>query len=116
MTASLQKTKVDFAGLMRVLGEALYSTPHVAIRELVQNAYDSCTRRALEAADRFEPAIAVTVAPGVLTITDNGAGLTAEEIHSYLATVGAGYTRALREQGAKGLIGYFGLGFLSRSP
>ncbi|HEY0687309.1 MAG TPA: ATP-binding protein [Steroidobacter sp.] len=113
MTASLQKTKVDFAGLMRVLGEALYSTPQVAIRELVQNAHDSCTRRSLEAPDSFEPAIEVTATPGTLTITDNGAGLTAEEIHSYLATVGAGYTRTLREKGAEGLIGYFGLGFLS---
>lgn len=114
MTASLQRTKVDFAGLMRVLGEALYSTPHVAIRELVQNAHDSCTRRLLEATDSFEPSITVTVAPGTLVITDNGAGLTAEEIHSYLATVGAGYTRTLRDQGAgEGLIGYFGLGFLS---
>jgi molecular chaperone HtpG len=114
MTTSLQKTKVDFAGLMRVLGEALYSTPHVAIRELVQNAHDSCTRRSLEAADGFEPAIAVTATPGTLIITDNGAGLTVDEIHSYLATVGAGYTRTLRDKGAgDGLIGYFGLGFLS---
>ncbi len=104
MTASLQKTKVDFAGLMRVLGEALYSTPQAAIRELVQNAHDSCTRRSLEAADGFEPAISVTATPGVLTITDNGAGLTADEIHSYLATIGAGYTRTLREKGAEGLI------------
>lgn len=99
---------------MRVLGEALYSTPHVAIRELVQNAHDSCVRRRLEAAAAFEPTIRVTVTPGTLIVTDNGAGLTLDEIHSYLATVGAGYTRSLRDAGkGDGLIGYFGLGFLS---
>lgn len=114
MTTNLQKTRVDLAGLMRVLGEALYSTPHVAIRELVQNGHDSCARRAIESEDAFRPAIAVTSTPGTLTITDNGAGLTLAEIHSYLATVGAGYTRTLRDAGqGEGLIGYFGLGFLS---
>lgn len=114
MSTSLQKTRVDLAGLMRVLGEALYSTPHVAIRELVQNAHDSCARRSLEDTAPFEPAITLTVVPGTLTISDNGAGLKLDEIHAYLATVGAGYTRTLRDGGkGDGLIGYFGLGFLS---
>jgi molecular chaperone HtpG len=114
MTSTLEKTRVDLAGLMRVLGEALYSTPHVAIRELVQNAHDSCARRALEDPAPFEPAIALNATPGKLTITDNGAGLTLAEIHAYLATVGAGYTRTMRDDGkGEGLIGYFGLGFLS---
>ena len=36
---------------MKVLGEHLYSSPNVAIRELVQNAHDSCTRRRLEHPD-----------------------------------------------------------------
>ena len=114
MTTTLQKTRVDLAGLMRVLGEALYSTPHVAIRELVQNAHDSCVRRRLEDPGSFEPSITVTSTPGTLVVSDNGAGLTLDEIHSYLATVGAGYTRTLRDAGrGDGLIGYFGLGFLS---
>lgn len=113
MTASLRKTNVDLSGLMRVLGEALYSTPHVAIRELIQNAHDSCTRRSLETSETFQPEIAVKALPGTLIISDNGAGLTEAEIHAYLATIGSGYTRSLREQGADGLIGYFGLGFLS---
>ncbi len=46
---------------------------------------------------------------------DTGAGLTRQEIHDYLATVGVGYTRGLRQGGEddEGLIGMFGLGFLS---
>src|SRR5262245_9329989 len=117
MTGSLQKTSVDLAGLMRVLGEALYSTPYVAIRELVQNAHDSCTRRRLETRDDFAAAISVKLSPGMLVIADNGAGLTDAEIRAYLATVGAGYTRTLRERGeGEELIGFFGLGFLSAFP
>lgn len=118
---SLHRTQVDLSGLMRVLSEALYSTPFVAVRELVQNAHDSCTRRLAEAPDAdYQPDIEVRVEQGQLIVRDNGAGLTLDEIHSYLATVGTGYTRTMRERGDDErhahngeLIGYFGLGFLS---
>lgn len=116
MTAVFRSTEVDLSGLMRVLGEALYSTPHVAIRELVQNAHDSLERRRIEDALPEPPSIRLSTDParGLLRIEDNGAGLTEEEIHKYLATVGSGYTRTLRDRGASSsLIGYFGLGFLS---
>src|SRR5688572_17961001 len=101
---------------MKVLGESLYSTPNVAIRELVQNAHDSCHRRRLETQDDFEPCIRVIPdsRARTLAIEDNGAGLTKSEIERYLATVGAGYTRLLRERSSEArLIGQFGLGFLS---
>lgn len=114
--AEILTTRVDLPGLMRVLGRNLYSTPSVALRELVQNAHDSIARRRLEASGDFEAAITVTPDPeaGTLTIEDTGAGLTRDEIVRYLATVGAGYTGKLREAGrGAGLIGQFGLGFLS---
>lgn len=114
---SLHTTQVDLGGLMAVLGESLYSTPHVAIRELVQNAHDATTRRRLEApAGAPEPWILLRGdrAAGTLSIEDPGAGLTRDEIVRYLATIGAGYTRQLRAQTAdESLIGMFGLGFLS---
>lgn len=117
---TLHKTRVDLEGLMKVLGDHLYSTPMVAVRELVQNAHDSCERRRIESSDAFEPRIVVRADPNAktLTIEDTGAGLTDEEIQKYLATVGAGYTRTLRQReqasdASSSLIGYFGLGFLS---
>lgn len=115
-SAEIHSTRVDLPGLMRVLGRNLYSTPSVALRELVQNAHDSIGRRRLESDEGFEGAITVTPDPiaRTLTITDTGAGLTRDEIVRYLATVGAGYTGRLREAGrGDGLIGQFGLGFLS---
>jgi len=116
MTAEFRNTEVDLSGLMRVLGEALYSTPHVAVRELVQNGHDSLERRRIEASLPPEPRIVLRTDAerGTLSIEDNGAGLTDEEIHKFLATVGSGYTRTLRDRGEHtSLIGYFGLGFLS---
>jgi molecular chaperone HtpG len=108
-------TGVDLGGLLNVLGKHLYSTPTVAVRELIQNAHDSITRRRIE-----DPGwqgtghLQLDSAAGntILRITDNGSGLTEREIHTYLATVGVGYTRNLREQ-SDALIGMFGLGFLS---
>ncbi len=117
---TLERTRVDLGGLMRVLGEHLYSSPSVAVRELVQNAHDSIERRRIEDLRGFEstpPQIRLTCEPAqrLIHIEDTGAGLTEHEIVEYLATVGTGYTRRLRDQGGadSGLIGYFGLGFLT---
>ncbi|MCA9628138.1 MAG: ATP-binding protein [Myxococcales bacterium] len=119
MAVSLERTRVDLGGLMRVLGEHLYSSPSVAVRELVQNAHDSIERRRIEDPEGWasaERCIRVECDPerGRISIEDSGAGLTREEIVEYLATVGTGYTRRLRDASADaGLIGYFGLGFLT---
>lgn len=117
--------EIHLPGLLKVLGEHLYSNPRVAMRELIQNAHDSCVRRREEdasAATDYQPAISVRVdsAAQKLLIEDNGSGLTHDEITMFLATVGRGYTRELREklgnaerEEALELIGMFGLGLLS---
>lgn len=82
----------------------------------MQNAHDSCLRRRIESEAGFEPRIEVSADPqeGLLVIEDTGAGLTKEEIEQYLANVGAGYTRKLKaEHRDAGLIGQFGVGFLT---
>ncbi|HZR42128.1 MAG TPA: ATP-binding protein [Ktedonobacteraceae bacterium] len=103
----------------------MYSDPRVAIRELIQNAHDSCVRRQQEDPNttaEYEPRIHVSVETSTheLIIEDNGSGLTHDEITVFLATVGRGYTRELRErlgnaqrEEALDLIGLFGLGLLS---
>lgn len=116
--ARIHRAGVDLNGLMSVLGKHLYSTPTVALRELVQNAHDSILRRRLEQGGwQGQGRIEVVGDPqsNTISIIDTGAGLTEHEIHAYLATVGVGYTRGLREadEDTGGLIGMFGLGFLS---
>ncbi|KAG0918432.1 hypothetical protein G6F32_016421 [Rhizopus arrhizus] len=46
--AEIRRAGVDLNGLMTVLGKHLYSTPMVALRELVQTAHDSIIRRRIE--------------------------------------------------------------------
>ncbi len=110
-------------GLLRILGEHLYSDPQVALREALQNAHDSCERRRVEyPEDGYEPRIRVRADPrhNLLEIEDNGSGLTHQEIREFLATIGRSYTGELRQQleledpeAAQSLIGQFGLGLLS---
>ena len=118
-TSALQTTQVHLDGLFDVLAKHLYSTPVVAIRELIQNAHDSISRRRLEDPGFTEPGridVLADDAQQTIIIRDNGSGLTEQELHQYLATLGNGYTRQLRgteKQGTEELIGLFGLGFLS---
>ncbi|HLZ25298.1 MAG TPA: hypothetical protein VKQ30_24520 [Ktedonobacterales bacterium] len=117
--------EMHLPGLLKLLGEHLYSDPRVAVREMTQNAHDSCVRRREEDAavtNAYAPAITIRAetAARQIIIEDNGSGLTREEIGTFLATVGRGYTGELRERlGAAGreeareLIGMFGLGLLS---
>ena len=122
MSAS-HKFELHLPGLLKVLAEHLYSSKKVGVRELIQNAHDSCVRRRIEGGEEgYSPPIDIRVDPAkrMLTISDNGNGLTEEEITTYLSTIGRGYTRELREklslyspEEAAQLIGQFGLGFLS---
>jgi molecular chaperone HtpG len=121
--SSQHKFDLHLPGLLKVLAEHLYSSKKVGVRELIQNAHDSCVRRRIESGEaHYRPRIDIGVDPAerTLTVSDNGNGLTEEEIRTYLATIGRGYTRELREklslyspEEATELIGQFGLGFLS---
>lgn len=114
MVDALHTTNVNLGGLLGVLSQHLYSTPVVAVRELIQNAHDAISRRRIEAGWHDAGRIHVSGEGNVLRVSDNGSGLTEPEIHAVLATIGIGYTRQLRQQNASDqLIGLFGLGFLS---
>ena len=118
-----QPFKLHLPGLLKVLAEHLYSNKQVAVRELIQNAHDGCRRRQAESNETdYAPRIDIQIdtARRVLSISDNGNGLTRTEIEDYLATIGRSYTRELRQNlsalspdEAARLIGQFGFGFLS---
>jgi molecular chaperone HtpG len=115
-SAELHTPGVELAGLLALLGEHLYSTPAVAVRELVQNAHDSIVRRRMADPAFAGGSIHLRTDPArrVLIIEDDGAGLTGEEIVADLATIGRGATRGVRDAtGTEELIGLFGIGFLS---
>ncbi len=109
--------QVDLRGVMDVLARHLYSTTDVFLRELLQNAVDAIAARSqLEDDDEsaFEGQVTFEAdeEAGVLTVIDNGIGLTEQEIRSALSRVG-GSTKRLAEDKRRSLIGQFGIGMLS---
>ena len=110
--------QVDLNGLISLLSDHLYSGPEVYIRELLQNAVDALTARAkMDQAFRPEDSTIrievvqgedVSVAP-TLVVTDQGVGLTEDEVHRFLATIGKS---SKREFSRDDFIGQFGIGLL----
>jgi len=102
----------DFDGLIEVVANHLYSEKKVFIRELVQNAHDGIRRRAQ--ADAGWGRIDIETRPQDLEITvrDNGIGMSRDDLVEYLSNVGKSFTRLQRDS-TEGLIGQFGIGFLS---
>lgn len=120
--------QIHLEGLIRLLAQNLYADPDIFLREMIQNAQDSISRRAVLAAERGEtelqaPWIRVLVnrETETIEISDNGCGLTRSEIDDYLSTIGqSGNTDELRHRIQEAdrtrtvdLIGQFGIGLLS---
>ena len=126
MTAEqeIRQIEIHLPGILKMLSEHLYSDYRVALRELVQNAHDSCVRRKVEDFEVVDYAPRIDIAfdrpRKSIIFTDNGSGLTRDEIIEYLATIGRGYTGELRGKletegrlAALELVGQFGLGLLA---
>ena len=114
--------RVDVAGIIHIMGTALYSRPQAAFRELVQNSHDAIVRR--QQVDlNYRGRIHIRQHPelGQLTIEDDGIGLTDSEAERYLGTLGIGITGLLKGEHPEsmvqptqaGLIGQFGIGLFS---
>jgi len=108
----MPEMQFDFDGLIEVIANHLYSEKKVFIRELIQNAHDGIRRRAQ--ADAGFGRIDIETRPQDLEITvrDNGIGMSRDDLVDYLSNVGKSFTRLQREE-TEGLIGEFGIGFLS---
>lgn len=105
MTVDERMFQIQLGGLIQLLAQNLYADPDVFLREMIQNAHDSITRRAALAAQRGEtelpaPRIQVVANSDAQTIQiyDNGSGLTRAEIDEYLSTIGRSGTDELRQR------------------
>ncbi|GAA4476328.1 molecular chaperone HtpG [Gluconacetobacter asukensis] len=112
--------------LLDLVVHALYSEREIFLRELVANAADATDRRRFEAltdaAQALPEGAKVRIEPDKdarrLTISDDGAGMSKDELARNLGTIARSGTRAFGEELAKhkpeersGLIGQFGVGF-----
>ena len=107
--------QVNLGGMLDVLSNHLYKSPDVFLRELLQNGVDAVTLRQKEQPDSTGGKITITVEPGCrLIFRDNGAGLSEEGIHRFLAVIGqSSKTELINGKIPEDYIGRFGIGLLS---
>lgn len=109
--------QVNLAGIIELLSHHLYSGPQVYLRELLQNATDAIEARRLAKANAsFSGLITVELTEGTeptLVFEDNGVGLTEQEVHQFLATIGLSSKRDELARQREEFIGQFGIGLLS---
>jgi molecular chaperone HtpG len=114
--------------LLRLMIHSLYSNREIFLRELISNASDACDRlrfEAIEAPALLEPGDELSIRveydknAKTITISDNGIGMTRDEIVLHLGTIARSGTREFFEkltgdqQKDAQLIGQFGVGFYS---
>jgi molecular chaperone HtpG len=127
--------EADVAKLLHLMVHSVYSDKSVFLRELIANAADACERLRYEAiaepallGDDVKPRITLAVDPDkrILTVEDNGIGMSRDEMVEALGTIARSGTKAFLDQleaaqgqaaeaAAEGstLIGRFGVGFYS---
>lgn len=108
-----------------IIKKSLYSDHEIFLRELVSNAVDAIQKlkmvsRAGEyTADIGEPEIQIALDKDkkTLSITDNGIGMTAEEVKKYINQVAFSsaeeFIQKYQGKSDQPIIGHFGLGFYS---
>lgn len=114
--------------LLQLMIHSLYSNKEIFLRELISNASDAADKlrfRALSQPDLYENDAELGVKlsfneqAGTLTISDNGIGMTRDDVIEHLGTIAKSGTKdffaKLSEDESKDsqLIGQFGVGFYS---
>ena len=130
MPAETLEFKAELKQLLHLITHSLYSDREIFLRELISNASDAINKvrfDALANAEKLEGATdwKIKIVPNAeaktLTISDNGIGMTRQQVVDLLGTVAQSGTKAFLEAAKRagqagdspGLIGQFGVGFYS---
>lgn len=115
--------------VLELMIHSVYSNPDIFLREMISNASDALDKLRIEGLSNPQISemskdgritIAIDKENRTLTISDNGIGMSREELVSYLGTIARSGTkefiRAMQEAASSDnsdLIGQFGIGFYS---
>ena len=122
----MQKGKIGVStdNIFPVIKKFLYSDHEIFLRELVSNAVDASQKlKTLSSIGEFKGevgdlkvSVKIDKDKGTLTVSDNGIGMTADEIDKYINQIafsGAEEFISKYKDNANAIIGHFGLGFYS---
>ncbi|TET19291.1 ATP-binding protein [Candidatus Bathyarchaeota archaeon] len=106
------KFQIEVTKILEVLSTKIYDSPYALLRENVQNAYDAILVRRYRSPETFSPRIDVKISANSIDVTDNGIGMTPEELKNHFWRAGAS-GKNTPEAIAAGVVGTFGIGGLA---
>ena len=115
---------VDSENLFPIIKKWLYSDRDIFIRELVSNGVDAISKYkklvemgSAKEQEGYKVTVTADKDASTLTFTDNGIGMTKEEVEKYITQIafsGANdFLQQYENASGDGIIGHFGLGFYS---
>ena len=121
---STGKIGVSTGNLFPIIKKFLYSDHEIFLREIVSNAVDASQKMKVLASNgefkgelgELKVRVKADKAAGTLTVSDNGIGMTLEEVEKYINQIafsGAEEFMNKYKDNAAAIIGHFGLGFYS---
>ena len=120
--------KAETKELLNLMVHSIYTNKEIFLRELISNANDAIDKLKfksltdtdiLKGDNKFKIEISVDKDNRTLTITDNGIGMTYEEVDDNIGTIAKSGSKLFKEQleeakkGDIDIIGQFGVGFYS---
>ena len=115
--------QIHTENIFPIIKKAVYSGHEVFLRELVSNGVDAINKRRMAAlagdcseGDSGRISIGIDREAKTITISDNGIGMTADEVKRYINQVAFSSAEEFLEKyksDADAIIGHFGLGFYS---
>ena len=123
---TLKQFKAESKRLLDLMINSIYTHKEIFLRELISNASDAIDKLYYQALtdgktglnrDDFVIRILPDKEKGTLTITDNGCGMTKEELENNLGTIAKSgslkFKQEMKDKKDVEVIGQFGVGFYS---
>lgn len=118
---------VETQHIFPIIKKWLYSDKDIFLREIVSNASDAAIKLKrlnslgeveLSEGDTLKITVKLDKDEGTITVTDNGIGMTVEELQKYICSIALSGALDFIEKyeggdSSNGIIGHFGLGFYS---
>ena len=102
---------VEINRIIELLAKQIYQSPLALLRENCQNAYDAILLRQ-HLGQPFSPSINITATPTEIRVSDNGIGMTKDDLIQHYWRAGAS-GKNNPEARAAGVIGTFGIGAMA---
>jgi molecular chaperone HtpG len=111
MNTELIPFQIETQRVIQLLSKQIYQSPLALLRENTQNAFDAVRLRLALNVD-FDPRIEIRLTPDRVTISDNGIGMTPDDLRKYYWSAGSSSKNNEAARNA-GVVGTFGIGAMA---